>query len=91
MPGPMRHMVAEGFAGIIRSVPDEAKIILQIEDLPRERFDALRGNEEATYLERSGIWMALVPFGAGCFLEVETTEAPALKAVSWELTAERRE
>ncbi len=82
MGSPMRDIVADGLAMIIRGLPDEAKIVLNVEDLPREKFESLRCGEEATYLPRSEIWMAIVPLGAGVFLEIETREAPGLRAVS---------
>lgn len=82
MTNPLREIVAEGITGIIRSLPDEAKVILKVEDLTREKFDELRGDQEATYFRRAGVWNAVIPFGSGVFLEIETRDNPSLKAVS---------
>jgi hypothetical protein len=82
MPSVVRDIAAEGIASIIRALPDECKIVLQIERLPRAKFDLLRCDEEAMYLPRSEVWMAVVPMGASVFLEIETTDPPALRAVS---------
>ncbi len=56
MPSVVRDIAAEGIASIIRALPDECKIVLQIERLPRAKF--------------------------GVFLEIETNDPPALRAVS---------
>ncbi len=81
-----RDITAEGIAGIIRALPDEAKVTLLIEDLTRAKFDLLRGAELELYLNRFGsaVWTAEIDFGDGVSLEIETREPPrpALRAVS---------
>ena len=77
-----RQIVAEGLQRIIRSLPDDVKVVVQLENLTREKFDALRSTAEATYLPRSEVWIAVVEFPANVFLEVETRESPVLRAVS---------
>lgn len=82
MPGPLRDIVAEGVAGIVQSLPDHAKIVIQIQDIDRDTFDRLRLGEEVTFAERAGVWMSVVPLGSGVFLDLETRDEPSLKAVS---------
>ena len=85
MGSPMRDIVAEGLTGIIRALPDQAIITIEIENLPRDKFDALRGSEEAVYCHRrfgQDAWTAMVELGAGVFLDIETFENPVLRAVS---------
>ncbi len=78
---PVRRIVAEGVAGIIAALPDQAKITVTIEDLPREKFDLLRGDEPADFLPRCGLWVAMVSMGDDVSLELETMEPPVLRAV----------
>lgn len=82
MPGRLRHVIAEGVAAIIKSVPDEATVIVQIQNIDRDVFDQLRRGAEVVYLPLSEIWTSLVPLGGGVMLELETRDEPGLRAVS---------
>ncbi len=76
----IRDIAAEGIASIVRALPEDARVVLQIGGLSRDKFDQLRGDQEATYV--LGIWMALVPMGDDVWLDIMTTESPQLRAVS---------
>jgi hypothetical protein len=38
-----RQIIAEGLAGIISSVPEECMVVVNIEHLPRDTFEACGG------------------------------------------------